>query len=331
MSSRAGTGQVRIGLIGQIVHDTIYRYGGGVTEDFGGSFYSIMALDALMGPDDVIYPMTHVGCDAKDAVRDALGGVHHLSNEGIVEDPRPNNRVELRYSDAETRQERISGGVSPLRPEELLLDKGFDGLLINLVSGRELAPETFSSRGEWPSIPVHLDLHSYLMGHDEGGRHSRRRPDGWEKWLDICDVLQLNREEICTVTSSDGEVFDVGGEFWERTRGHRFSCLVVTDGQQGSWGWYSSEKGEPRCCFIPSFHEVDVIDPTGSGDVFGAAFFLSWLRGESVERSMIVASRMAGFNCGRSGTSGLNRYLQDREAEYRSRIDRSRIGGRPEP
>jgi sugar/nucleoside kinase (ribokinase family) len=66
---------------------------------------------------------------------------------------------------------------------------------------------------------------------------------------------------------------------------------------------------------------MDVVDPTGSGDVFGAVFFLARLRGKSPERAMRTAARWAGFNCARSGTVGLNVWLRDREERYRATLE----------
>jgi sugar/nucleoside kinase (ribokinase family) len=300
-------------MIGQIVVDTMHQYPEGVINDLGGLIYSIMAMDALMRKDDVMYPMTRVGYNALGTVKETLGDVSHISQDGIVEDENPNNRVELRYTDAETRVESVTGGVGAMKRKDLLPVEGFDGLLINLVSGREIEAKVLSSRVNGSQVPVHLDLHSYLIDYDECGKHYWRRPDGWEEWLDLCDTLQVNRDELFTIGGRDGEIFEVGSEVWQQISLYRVSCLLVTDGKRGSWGWYLDEDLKELRCFVPAYPVSDVVDPTGSGDVYGAAFFISRLRGESTERAMILASRAAGFSCARSGTNGLNRYLREEE------------------
>jgi len=296
-------------MIGQIVIDTIYRYRDGVTEDLGGLAYSIMAIDSLMENDDLLYPVTRVGTDAIERVRDALDGVPHMSWDGVIEDDQPNNRVELRYTGPDTREERVVGGVGALEGDDLLSLEECDGLLINMVSGRELTLPILSERSL--SIPIHLDLHSYLLGLDESGKHYVRRPDGLEEWLDVCDTLQVNRDELCTIAGSDGEIYDLGSSVWQTSGRKRFSCLLVTDGAGGSWSWYMDEDGKSRKCFIPPSEDVALVDPTGSGDVFGAAFFYSKLKGESTEMAMTIATRLAGFNCACSGTAGLNNHLRN--------------------
>ncbi len=303
----------KVGMIGQIVLDTIYRYREGKVEDLGGLVYSIMAMCALVPPGGGIFPMTRVGRDAIGQVTEVLKSLPGVSLEGIVEDERPNNRVELTYLDAVNRRERVSGGVGPLGRDDLVRLEELDGLLINLVSGREMSPELLSGVRKEFAFPVHIDLHSYLIDYDGEGVHYWRRPDGWEGWLDFCDILQVNRQELVTIAGEDGEIFDLGEDIWRFGRGRGISCLLVTDGEWGSWGWYADEGGETRRCHVPSLPGVALADPTGSGDVYGAAFFYSRLIGDSVEMSMTRATRLAGFNCEWTGTSGLERFLKGKE------------------
>ena len=311
---------LKIGMIGQIVLDTVHRYRGGVTEDLGGIAYSIMTVDSLMGSDDLVSPIVRVGSDAIEKIRMALAEVPHMSWDGVLEDEGPNNRVELRYTGPDTREELASGGVSALKRGDLLSIGECDGLLINMISGRELDRQLLSDTMDEVSLPVYLDLHSYLLGLDEGGRHYRRRPEGWEEWLDLCDTLQVNRDELCTILGSEGETCDAGDYLWRMSRGHRIACLIVTDGKQGSWCWYTDEKGKPHKRHMPPSGEVELVDPTGSGDVFGAAFFYSRLSGGSIETAMTLATRLAGFNCARSGTAGLNDHLRNQMEQDDFRI-----------
>ncbi len=302
---------LKIGMIGQIVLDTVYRYRGGVTEDLGGIAYSIMTVDSLMESDDLVAPIVRVGSDAIEKVRMGLAGVPHMSWDGVIEDERPNNRVELRYTGPDTREELASGGVGALKEGDLLSIGEYDGLLINMISGRELDRQLLSDMMDEVSLPIHLDLHSYLLGLDEGGRHYRRRPGDWEEWLELCDTLQVNRDELCTILGSESDACDAGDYLWRMSRGHRVACLIVTDGKKGSWCWYTDEGGKSRECRMPPSGEVELMDPTGSGDVFGAAFFYSRLSGGSIEMAMALATRLAGFNCARSGTAGLNDHLRN--------------------
>ena len=171
----------------------------------------------------------------------------------------------------------------------------------------EAAKEVYGEGG----FPVQLDLHSYLRGGDEGGRHFTRRPEGWGRWLDLCDSLQVNREELSTLVQREGSVDDMGEDLWEICGSRRVSCLLITEGERGSCGWHMEKGGTTRRCYIPAEPGSDAVDPTGGGDVYGASFFLFRMRGESMEGSMKKASRLAGLQCERSGTRQLAAYLRE--------------------
>jgi sugar/nucleoside kinase (ribokinase family) len=64
-----------------------------------------------------------------------------------------------------------------------------------------------------------------------------------------------------------------------------------------------------RSALIPA-PSVDTIDPTGCGDVFGAAAFASLLSGSSVEDALRHATSLAARNAGFRGATGLASHLR---------------------
>jgi sugar/nucleoside kinase (ribokinase family) len=64
-----------------------------------------------------------------------------------------------------------------------------------------------------------------------------------------------------------------------------------------------------RTALIPA-PKVDALDPTGCGDVFGAAVFARLLAGDSVEPALRHAATLAARNAAFRGASGLSRYLR---------------------
>ena len=64
-----------------------------------------------------------------------------------------------------------------------------------------------------------------------------------------------------------------------------------------------------RTALIPA-PSVDALDPTGCGDVFGAAAFARLLAGESVEAALRHANALAARNAAFRGASGLARHLR---------------------
>jgi sugar/nucleoside kinase (ribokinase family) len=55
---------------------------------------------------------------------------------------------------------------------------------------------------------------------------------------------------------------------------------------------------------------VEAIDPTGCGDVFGAAAFARLLAGDTVETALRHATRLAARNAGFRGATGLASHLR---------------------
>jgi sugar/nucleoside kinase (ribokinase family) len=64
-----------------------------------------------------------------------------------------------------------------------------------------------------------------------------------------------------------------------------------------------------RSALIPA-PSIETLDPTGCGDVFGAACFARLLAGESVEAALRHAARLAARNAAFRGASGLARHLR---------------------
>jgi sugar/nucleoside kinase (ribokinase family) len=55
---------------------------------------------------------------------------------------------------------------------------------------------------------------------------------------------------------------------------------------------------------------VEVLDPTGCGDVFGAAVFSRLLAGDDIEPALHHATHMAARNAAYRGAGGLARHLR---------------------
>jgi len=68
------------------------------------------------------------------------------------------------------------------------------------------------------------------------------------------------------------------------------SCVVVTLGSRGCWGATHSERQ-----FVPAF-QVPVIDTTGAGDCFHAAFTSQYLEGRSLAASLRFASAASALS-----------------------------------
>ena len=97
------------------------------------------------------------------------------------------------------------------------------------------------------------------------------------------------------------------------------SLLVVTLGPRGAvyvaaagfGGWADGQMGSGavRTELVPA-PRVDVLDPTGCGDAFGAALCARLLAGDGIAEAVAAANSVAARTAGFRGASGLSQYLR---------------------
>jgi hypothetical protein len=325
----------RVGVIGSFVWDVIHgRDRRSVpVEEWGGITYALAALDAALDDDWEIVPLLKVGDDLADRARAFVRTLRHLAPDAeLVSVPYPNNRVELRYLDAERRSEHLSGGVPGwtwLGLKPLLDSARLDALYVNFLSGWELDLETAQLVRAHFSGPIYCDLHMLVMAvQPDGLRVPRPLPDV-AAWCSCFDVLQVNEDEmammapdpmrlaatamaagvscLCVTLGSQGAVyvaapgFDTLGDLPTRAR-------ALATSPRGGTG----ALGAVRTARLPAVPaRVDGGgDPTGCGDVWGATCFSRLLSGDKLEQAMTAALRAASRNVEHRGASGLAAYLR---------------------
>jgi ribokinase len=85
-------------------------------------------------------------------------------------------------------------------------------------------------------------------------------------------------------------------------------ALIVTLGPRGA---VFVENGNPvRSSLVPAEKVIDATDPTGCGDVFGAAVCARLLAGDPIESAIAAGNRAGARNVTYRGATGLNRHLR---------------------
>ncbi len=108
-------------------------------EEWGGVAYAISALRAALPPSWTVLPIVKVGRDLSEQAFHFLREIPGVDVSAVVVVPEANNRVELRYSTADRRTERLTGGVPPWSWPELALPLDLcDALYVNFISGFEM-------------------------------------------------------------------------------------------------------------------------------------------------------------------------------------------------
>jgi hypothetical protein len=338
----------RIGIIGSLVWDLIYgrdQFAQPV-EEWGGIAYALGGLDASLSPEWEIVPLIKVGRDLSGQAQDLMRGLTRLApGARCVEVTAPNNRVVLHYQSADRRCERMAGGVPGWTWSELgPMVRDLDAIYLNFISGFELSLGTAQALRQAFAGPIYADLHSLFLGMQQDGiRVLRPLPDA-PSWFGCFDLVQLNDEEMQQLTpdplSLSAQAIGAGVSLLVVTLGPRGAAYVAAPGFDGleagkrgrgdvgkhqksglSDGDESSAEEtspHPRLPSSPlpvrtaliSAPQIETLDPTGCGDVFGAAAFARLLAGDPVEQALRHAAKLASRNAAFRGASGLARHLR---------------------
>jgi hypothetical protein len=315
----------KVGVIGSLVWDLIHGRDplAPPTEEWGGIAYALGGLDASLPPEWEIVPLIKVGRDLAPEAAELLKGLERLApGARCVEVPAPNNRVVLHYQSAERRCERMSGGVPPwtwLELGPMVMD--LDAIYLNFISGFELTLGTARALRQGFRGPIYADLHSLFLGmHHDGIRVLQPLADP-AAWFACFDAVQLNEDEMRQLSpdplSLSAQALGAGTSLLVVTLGPKGAAYVAAQGFDG-WDWTAGPGTRPartqsdrpiRTALVPAPH-VDVLDPTGCGDVFGAAACARLLAGDAVETALRHATTLAGRNAAFRGAGGLGRHLR---------------------
>jgi hypothetical protein len=320
------------------------------TEEWGGIAYALGGLDASLPPDWEIVPLIKVGRDLATEAAELLRGLARLTPGGrCIEVPAPNNRVVLHYQSAERRCERMSGGVPGWTWVELgPMVRDLDAIYLNFISGFELALGTAQALRHGFRGPIYADLHSLFLGMQHDGMRVLQPLADPTAWFECFDVVQLNEDEMRQLSpdplSLSAQALGAGTSLLIVTLGPKGAAYVAAPGFEGwraggrSGGRAGEEHVGPtpglgiahradsfagpadrltarpparpvRTALIPA-PQVEAIDPTGCGDVFGAAACARLLAGDGVEDALRHAAAMAARNAGLRGAGGLSRHLR---------------------
>lgn len=312
----------KIGVVGSMVWDLIYGRDPSAppVEEWGGIAYALSGMDAALPDDWSIVPLIKVGRDLAGESGQFLRQLRHLAPGGrCIEVPVPNNRVTLRYESAERRCERMSGGVPAWTWEELgPMVRDLDALYVNFISGFEMCLGTAQALRQGFPGPIYSDFHSLFLGmHQDGIRQLQPLPEA-PSWFGCFDVVQMNEDEMHQLSpdplSLSAQALGAGVSLLAVTLGPRGAVYVAAPGFE-RLGRAPRGPRAPlstatiRTGLIPA-PPVEVLDPTGCGDVFGATLCARLVAGDPAEDALVYANRAAARSAAYRGATGLNRHLR---------------------
>lgn len=295
---------MNIVVIGHPCFDVIQRPNAEETRSYGGIYYAVATLANLADERMSILPIFPVGENEYIQYVEELAKYPAIDTSGIYPYKGPSNEVRLIYADTNARVE-CSKHIFPSIPCSMVrpfLDRA-DGILINMISGFDLELETLDEirmAVRDRHVPIHLDIHSLTLGVDQEHRRFRRPLPVWRRWCFMIETIQMNEEEAAGLTpdhldenSLALQLLSLGGRSFIVTRAERGATV------------YNQEHKHVKRHDLPPPTVSKVVDPTGSGDVFGAAFIYRYFQTRGALESAAFANEVAGLNVEFAGSTGL--------------------------
>ena len=300
---------MRIGLIGHLCLDVVHLPDASgherLSESYGGIFWAVAALANLLSSDDVICPVFGIGTNEFDKVMKRLHRYDNVDTTGIFKMDGPTNQVHLFYGTSGNQRVECSKHISdpiPFSRMERLTQA--DGVLINMVSGFDITMETLNriaTDARKRNIPVHFDFHSLSLGVDNEHKRFRSPVVDWRKWSAGVNSIQMSEEEAAGLTPEHLDEPSLA----EEVLSENCHAMIVTRDRRGGTLFQKNGNQIVR----HEFHgiESETQDPTGCGDVFGAAYLVEFLKNQNHIHAAEYANRVAAAKTRFVGVDGLDR------------------------
>ena len=291
---------MQITVVGTINKDLILPFNDVPIESFGGIFYNVHIF-AQLAPQATIIPVSYVGEDVLETVNAILGKIPNVDKSGLIPLAQTNHKVILEYASPLKRNEKALFPFPSLKWEHIKPYTASDMIVVNMITGWDIDLASFDKLCQENHHKVYLDFHYLATTVDKLGRRVPHVPENLEKWLRGPRFLQMNEEEFETLNKnklSEKEFFN--------TYLREDQILLITKSNKGASVVYHKEgiTGERH---YPAYKIPKLVDSTGCGDAFGAAFVIKYLETEDVLASVEYGNLVAAANATLRGTNEMYR------------------------
>ncbi len=284
----------RVVLIGSVVIDTIKTYSGDVYRSPGGITYTLVGLAKLL-PDYEILPVTHVGKEDLGFFEDLAKKFPNISLHGITVVEKSNYNV-LEYLTKEERVEFFRQNTPGIKFEDVYPFLKAEAVYVNYIKNDDFAlPHLRSLSSYFREGIIYVDVHSLIRKVKDDGSFVPYPYSGWQSLVQYADFIQMNLEEAKFFTGFDVE---------DRSLLKNLIAMILINGPRGvsiTMGKDGVLAGmrENTNMQIRTYEaeKVETKDPTGCGDIYGAAVLSGVLKGlnffEAVKHAVKIASEKA--------------------------------------
>ncbi|MEP7235259.1 MAG: carbohydrate kinase family protein, partial [Ignavibacteriota bacterium] len=273
------------------------------SQALGGILYSYAALERAVresGAEVEFLPLTWTSNPDREIILPFYKLLPHFKDlSKLFPTESLTNRVQLVYSDDSHRSEHCPVILPPMTPEELSwVDlASLDGLFINMISGFDISLETLKWIRSQTKAYIHLDIHALVLGELSTHANLPRKicgVAGWRDWLGNVDSVQMNEVESDWLGApellSEKMLLAEIRKLSDDTGSPK--TVIITRAERGATSFdFVHEKiwnKEPI--------KREVVNTTGSGDVFGALYTLTKTLGTSEQEALWHAETWAGWN-----------------------------------
>jgi sugar/nucleoside kinase (ribokinase family) len=251
-----------VAVVGTVNLDTIVTAEGRRLESLGGILYNAIPLGALLENTDLRVKLYgRLGREHREQAIRLLEPFPAVDATTLIADPAGTNLSLLDYSGGGERREEVEMRVAPLSADDLRGAADARAVLVNMISGRDVAQETLGELRRRSRAEFLLDVQA-LARTFETPRRPRVVPQ-FRQWCRLFEVVRGNEEEIAHFGGAPGDA----GAAAERILEAGAEEVLATRGGRGAWR-ATRGSGRVEWVEIPPDPWEPAHDPTGCGDSF---------------------------------------------------------------
>lgn len=240
----------------------------------GGIFYTVSALNRIKYNEDEIFLCSQFDEETYKYFGSEFEKVNNKFFQKVEKIPRVHLNLQKdkeRHESYENITNNLSLNISDLNT--------YDGILINMITGFDITLDQLMQIRKNYSGLIFIDIHTLSRGLAKDFQREFRLIPDFESWARCLDIIQVNQNELYTLSLKKNELGIV-----EELFGFGIKILCVTKGDLGARVYYNS-KNEIASYFVAA---KKIIKPNiiGCGDVFGASFFYSYIRNKNAIDSL---------------------------------------------
>jgi sugar/nucleoside kinase (ribokinase family) len=177
--------------------------------------------------------------------------------------------VNLQESTSGYRKEIYSNIATSLNYDRIDFNK-YDGILINMITGKELDCERLKEIRGKTSALIYFDVHTLSRASSSVGEREFNLIPDFLKWAQNLDIIQVNEFELLSLFNISDEILVA-----QRLFSIGVKILIITKAEKGA-KIYFNESNELNFYFKLA-KKIQGVSTIGCGDYFGASFFYDFL------------------------------------------------------